>query len=166
MLKKILSVGVALLMSLCLLCACGGEPKALGTFYTLQEAYENGWLTQDDLMSIAYYYHGGRDYNEDIMDEDYEPAAKMPETLGKTTDKAIRQTYWNDCFGESNPNNITLDSIVIGKPYYGSYNGCIAVKVWCNAFGINTVIYEETVAGVYFFYPNEIHITIWKEKIL
>ena len=36
-----------------------GSPK--GNFYSLREAYDNGWLTQEDLQSLAYYYNGGSD---------------------------------------------------------------------------------------------------------
>ena len=36
----------------------------------LEKAYENGWLTKAELMSIAYYLNGGRTHNEEIMAED------------------------------------------------------------------------------------------------
>ena len=59
--RKSLIVGVVLIMCVGILCACNngddfrnpinGEPEA-GEFYTLQEAFDNGWLSRGDLRNI------------------------------------------------------------------------------------------------------------------
>ena len=54
--KKILNI---LCTAIAAVLLCGGiagcAPQTYGTFYTLEEAYEAGILTHDELMSIAYY---------------------------------------------------------------------------------------------------------------
>ncbi len=51
--KKFVIVGLIMVMCLGILGGCSSD---IGTFYTLSESYENGWLTQNDLQNIAYYY--------------------------------------------------------------------------------------------------------------
>lgn len=74
MLKKIFILGVALIMMLGVfgLTACG-KPK--GTFYSLDDAFDNDWLTTEQLQSIAYYY-----YEESISHDhvECEPFVPMP----------------------------------------------------------------------------------------
>ena len=87
-----------LLVPVCLLlCAvgCGKNDEKLedGKFYTVTEAYEKGYLTREQVMSIAYYHNGGRSHNEEIMSEDYQPLLKTPEKLSKVTEASLRQTY-------------------------------------------------------------------------
>jgi len=142
-----------------------------GPFYSLQTAYDNGWLTQEDLMSIAYYNNGGREYNEEIMPEDYAPQAKTPEILDEPTNLAIKQSVWEESFKEDNPHNITTNDI--GVSYYGIYKNCVAVKTGCYKFPYLTVEGGEIVSGVYFYYSGYYsgytgfnHIVIWKEKEL
>ena len=66
--------------------------KLQGRFYTLKEAYNGGLISKADLMSIAYYHNGGRQYNEEIMGEDFVPAPKTPEKLSPATENAIKLT--------------------------------------------------------------------------
>ena len=69
--KKILNI---LCTAIAAVLLCGGiagcAPQTYGTFYTLEEAYEAGILTHDELMSIAYYHNGGTRGNEAIMGEE------------------------------------------------------------------------------------------------
>ena len=51
-------ISLVLLGAAVLCTGCTSEQRyseSVGTFYTLKEAYEAGFLTRDDLMSIAYY---------------------------------------------------------------------------------------------------------------
>ena len=75
---KIKLSGGILLGMLCMLAGilAGCAPEASGDFYSLQEAYEAGYLTKEEIMSIAYYHNGGRVYNEEIMSEEYTPIPK------------------------------------------------------------------------------------------
>ena len=58
------------LVAAVLVAGCKPEQQyAVGNFYSLEEAYENGWLTQEDILSIAYYYNQGAEGNEALMGE-------------------------------------------------------------------------------------------------
>ena len=128
-------------------------------FYNLYEAYTNGWLTKDDLMSIAYYHNGGRGGNKDIMPENYTPKPKTPEVLSEEMDLAIRQTFLDEHFIESDPCEITLDNL--RAEYYGTYSNCVAVKIWCDVFGYGAAIVRERIGGVLFGYSNTNTLQIW-----
>ena len=87
--------------------------KCVGTFYTLQEAYDNGWLTQADLQSIANYNNNGIPY---------------PESLSDYIAKSIKKS-WAKKEKEDNPaTDITEEKVTICQ-YYGTYNDCVAVIV-------------------------------------
>ena len=100
---KILAVVLAL-GALCMgmLSGCDNGKDGLetgeGTFYTLQKAYDEGYLTKEEIMSIAYYHNGGRVYNEEIMSEEYTPIPKklkkmlhMSITVNITTKQKLQQ---------------------------------------------------------------------------
>ena len=130
--------------------------KTVGAFYSLQGAYDNGWLTQAELMSIAYYHNRGRNHNEEIMSEDYEPLPKTPENLSTFLNLAIRQTMVNDLNKRFDTDTFVLDNIAV-YGYCGTYNGCVAIRLSYSDgpyYAENTVINEHTVANVTFFYPN------------
>lgn len=155
MLKKIFCFLVILIMLIAMLAACA--PKQRGTFYTLQEAYDQGLLTQDDLKSIAYYQNEGSD------DESFTPIPKNPEVLSAKTEKAIRETkaYY---FRNQSPYPIKeakSKDIRILK-YYGTYNNLVAV-MFDDAYGGHfDAEVKITIAGVLFHYLNSITIIIWK----
>ena len=71
--KKFVKRFTLIVMAACMvftgLTFAGCGETVQGEFYSLQEAYDKGWLTQDDLLSIAYHYQGRRD-NEELMGED------------------------------------------------------------------------------------------------
>ena len=77
--KQVKMIGIffaaILLLVAELSCFAGCDPAPSGTIYSLREAYENGLLTKEELMSIAYYHNGGRRFIEAIMCEDYTPFA-------------------------------------------------------------------------------------------
>ena len=128
-----------------------------GTFYSLQEAYDNGWLTQEDLMSIAYYHNDGRVYNEDIMPEDYVPQTKMPEVLSDETQLKIISAIYNVEDAE------TVDITI--TEYYGTYGDCIAVKESMHyRYGggpcIDAIL---SVSGIKFCISIRNPIIIWRE---
>ena len=60
--RKIISILVVILTFTVLFCltACTQEeetPEYIeGAFYSLQEAYDNGWITEENLQSIADLY--------------------------------------------------------------------------------------------------------------
>lgn len=142
--------------------ALSGCAKNEGIFYTLQEAYDAGMLTQNDLMSIAYYHNGGRKYNEDIMSEDYTPIPKMPQELGQNVSYKIRATVALE-LRRSKIKEAKTDGVSIVH-YYGTYDGAVAVIVTHSYLGDSpavTVDISYSVAGVIFHYWTYNLIQIW-----
>ena len=130
-----------------------------GKFYAVEEAYENGFLTLEDLKSIAYYNNGGRRYNEAIMSETYAPVPKIPEALSEGMQLIIKSTaakefnkIFNTTYAEAKGFRITQ--------YFGIYGDCVAVIMLNDYSGIPGVIWTETIANVNF--NNIIEIQIWR----
>lgn len=148
---------------------CNKEPagnkgeESTGTFYTLQEACDNGWLTQADLMSIAYYHNGGRWHNEEIMSEDYVPAPKTPEVLSKKTELKIKNTAAKDYRENYNINDAEADGFRITE-YCGTYNGCVAIMMRDDYSGTAGVVWTDTIAGVNIYYNSGRTMQIWSEN--
>ncbi len=111
--KKLLSI---LLMGITLagMCMLGGCNK-YGRFYNLKEAYENGWLTQEDIKSISYYFDTKTDCPE-ALDE---------ELLIKIKKEWLK--YGDKITGDP-PKKSTIEDIYISR-YYGKYNSCVVVMV-------------------------------------
>jgi len=155
MIKRIISLGVLLVMAI-FISACEGCSET-GNLYELQEAYDNGWLTVEDLKSVVYYYNGGTTFNEEIMGENYMPIPKVPEILDAQTAMWIKQDFKNNY-----RSNTSINSILI--VYLGTYNGLVAVILTVKDNGANPIqiIHEGMVGGVLFKYDNSIKILVWK----
>lgn len=132
-----------------------------GNFYTVTEGYEKGWITKEELKSIAYYHNGGRAHNEEVIGEDFKPISKTPETLSDTVKQALIRNYYNNERPLSNTPDINEGEIWLTE-YCGLYNGCITV-VFGNGIGYDALA-PETVGGVtiYFSYLNRV--LIWTTK--
>ena len=152
-------IAVCLLVLPAVLAGCG--PKTYGTFYTLQEAYDNGYLTREDLMSIAYYHHNGREYNEETMPEDYAPIPKDPEELSESTSLRIRSTAAADWNAEYPDDDATAEDFWIDY-YYGTYGNCVAVMMTDNFTGYNQVLHASGVADITIQYYDGNRIKIWR----
>lgn len=153
--KRIVCLGVVIIMIFSM-AAC--TPKQRGTFYTLQEAFDQGMLTQDDLRSIAYYQNGGSE------DEDFEPKLKTPESLSEKTEKAIKETRAYDLRNQDTKpiKEAKAKDITILK-YYGTYNNCIALMMNDIYHDYPTALREVTVEGVLFRYSDGNSLIIWKQ---
>ena len=132
--------------------------KISGAFYTVEEAYEAGYLTREDLMSIAYYHNGGREYNENCMPESYQPAPMQPEEIDTATANAIKDEY----IEEFRPDYEATREDVFIDHYYGCYNQAFAVIISDNFSGFPGVIDFVEIDGVTFYYPLVNYIKIWK----
>ena len=162
--KKLLAIlFAALLLVAGVLGMAGCGPKTYGTFYTLQEAYDNGYLTREDLMSIAYYQNGGRRYNESIMPEDYAPIPKDPEEPSESTSLRIRSTAAADWNAEYPDDDATAEDFWIDY-YYGTYGNCVAVMMRDNLSGTTGVVWIGIVADVSFSYNSGKEIRVWRAK--
>ena len=159
--KKIKIVLVALILGIVMvgIVCCN---VVMGKFYTLQEAYDNGWLTQADLMSIAYYHNGGRAHNEEIMSEDYAPAPKSPEVLSKWTESRIKRAAAKEYRGreykikDAKARGFTITA------YYGTYGDCVAIMMKDKYTGEPAVVWTDVVAGVNIYYGSGRTIKVWR----
>lgn len=138
--------------------ACN-PPKKHGEFYTLQEAYDQELLTQEDLKSIAYYHNGASE------DESFESIPKTPEILSKKTEKAIKETRaYNLRTRSSNPISKAKAKDVTILSYHGTYNNCVALMMDDVYHDYTDALREVTIAGVLFRYSNSNSIIVFKEK--
>lgn len=154
LIRVILVIGLFMMLSMT---ACA--PKQRGTFYTLEEAYKQGLLTQDDLKSIAHYQNG------ESAEEDFEPMPKNPEELSKKTEKAIKETKAYELRNQdTKPIKEAKAKDIIIRKYYGTYNDCVAVMLDDMFGGFIDIERMVIVAGVSFYYRASYNIMIWKEK--
>ena len=136
------------------LCFFGGcrEEKQVKTdfetgFYSLTEAYENGWLTKADVKQISDYRGGAQSCPE--LDAAAEKRIREFAAAEKSTAEKL----------------MTAEDFGIEK-YFGTYNGSYAIILSdLTQTTVNEVTWEESPAGIKFFYadPTEI-IKIYKEK--
>jgi len=102
-----------------------------GHFYSLQEAYDNGWITRTHLLDIAYFSNDSVvfDVNSNIIE--HTPLPKNPEFLDDKTALRIRQDFFVRTM-EANlieNGNYTIDDVNITQ-YVGIYNGFIAIGIF------------------------------------
>ena len=157
--KKIFSVLIALISTICIAFSFGGcEKKEEKKFYTVTEAYEEGLLTREQIMSIAYYHHEGTFSNEEIMGEDYTPLPLTPEELPAETVKALLQDHIDEDYPGT---QYTVSDFKIDS-YYGTYNGCVAVMIGFVEGGFYASFTIEEIAGIKIGYGDSNCILIWK----
>lgn len=129
-----------------------------GTLYTLTEAYENDYLSHDELLNIAYYYDGNH-FNEELIGEDFQPIPKTK--LSNSLYQSIILTYRNKKYGAENEE--TLENIGFSDcDYFGKYGTKVAVMISDDS--VHDVYWQEEVDGVTFTYPNSNRILIWIQE--
>ena len=112
------------------------------SFYSLQEAYDNGWLVQEDLKSIAELVNTDNSLSIDKLND---------EILAEIIDSYTALHH------------VESDTVVI--MYYGNFNNYYAVDISISGAGAATVIREVNVGGVKFEYPNSAaEVVIFKVK--
>ena len=168
MLKRIICFGAALMIGMCIFCGCGKEP--LWTFYTLQEAYDEGLLSVEDLKSIAYYHHNGRQPIFDEVngwiyvgvEEGFVPTPKQPEKLNKQSENKMLKTWVTD-YNSKHTESIKISNLFVER-YYGTYNDCFAV-IFDEKDSYTSGISEfGEIANVSFVQNSNNPIQIWKEN--
>lgn len=147
MIKKIISFVILLIMVFSFSACSKATPPPAGYFYDLSEAYEKGWITKDDLKSMAYYkkeimpavYYDNMDSafgGDASCFEDFVPVDKTPEKLSAETEEKIKQAYVSNVLTFSEyPDAGTTDVSIYG--YYGTYNGYTAVMINDNYHSYN-----------------------------
>ena len=119
----------------------GGCNKNVGKLYTLEEAYDLNLITKDDLKSIAYYFNK-------VESSDFVPKPKNPESISKRNERLIKKTYLRDVLKEP---RLSIKKVHIYE-YYGTYNGCIALRITDSYNCYDYYIYEEYIIDGVSFY--------------
>ena len=162
--KKLFSalLAGALLLAMGLsLTACG--PQASGMFYSLEEAYEAGFLTRSDLISIAYFHNGGRKQNESVMEEGYAPKPKDPQELSEEISFRIRSTAASDYRkNRTDARKAMADDFTIIE-YCGTYNDCVAIMLTDIYTGYTGAFRTEMIDGLSFCYNSGNTLQIWRD---
>jgi len=120
-----------------------GKPQAWkdGNFNNLQGAYDQGWLTHDDLRSIAEYFSNNT----------------TGEGLSAELESRIKQDYvnvYNASVGTpSGPPEPLAKKDIWVTEYYGTYNGCVVVSVG-GYWAYPGVGWEVDIAGIRFGHGN------------
>lgn len=110
-----------------------------GKYYLLQTAYDNGWLNEDDLKSIACYYN---DFQK--KDNPYSGMYVPPaEGLSEDVENELKQAYLNQI--AEYPDGL-LENVQINY-YYGTYNGNIIIKIRSYYIFIEPIEKEEFYIG-------------------
>ena len=135
---------------------CNKEPSYVEmpseALYSLQEAYDYGWLTREDLQSIADYRRNSTPY---------------PESLSEETAQSIKSAWLErEIERDSKWADGKTEADVSINHYYGTYHDCVAVIVdflgthYPDVYGP----YIITIGKVEFHYSNHYMPTIivWK----
>lgn len=119
-----------------------------GEFYTLQDAYKNGYITREELQSIA------NRRNSYLTDDSGENATEATDEIAPKIAQAIKKEY-----AESRGSRV--EEVVLN--FYGQFGNCAAVDVCLSGDAFATVISEVDIDGVLFVYPEAgREIVIWK----
>ena len=156
--KNIIYIVLIIILCFFTMCSCNigddfrnpinGEPEA-GTFYSLQEAFDNGWLSRGDLRNIANYYNNPNNlYPYELDDE-------IVEKLKEAKAEHLRN---NEFFIDF---NIKAEDFKV-LSYYGSYNNLIVILMNLPYVDVPDVIidYWETIGGVKFHHKGHYSIEV------
>lgn len=130
-----------------------------GVFFTLKEAYENHYITRNDLLNIAYYNNGGKKNNEREMGVFFQPEPKgeLAEEVEQEIKEASAYLLRTDSHSPI-PEAVADDFSV---RYLGEYHGCYAIVVDSIHWSYVTAEQWRDVDGVNFFYGEGYVIEIW-----
>lgn len=137
------------------LVSCGDKADTkneFGEFYTLQEAYSRGLLTDNDLIEIADYYQG-----EDLMDKKDSLSINLLD--GETKQQIVK------CYLLNVINDINISEKYVNiYAYYGTYNSAVAVGI-TDTYNVydKVIIAEYRVGDVTLYNYAESDIRIWVE---
>ena len=144
--KKVLLFAIAFVMLFSLV-ACKDKENELvgdGAFYSLQEAYDNEFLTKQDLQSIAYYHNDAS-------------IPVYPTSLKANIADKIKQNFASHVNCQDTEHNIQIK-------YYGTYNGSVVAMIDGCGLGYADMPSSENIYGMIFYYANSQRIMVWKEN--
>ncbi|MDE6302665.1 MAG: hypothetical protein K2M36_03655, partial [Clostridia bacterium] len=120
--RKISGLLIILILIILVSSMFSGCNATNGQLYTLDEAYDNGWISQEDLRSISYYW------NNKNADPSFIPAPIIPSELDPKVDKKIRKAYLQNFNRKYGYGKAKLSNIHIYR-YYGTYGDCPIIRV-------------------------------------
>lgn len=133
--KKILSLFLCFITLF--FCAGCGKKEEKYADYSLKEAYEQGFLTDDDLMHISYFLYGEVkriDEQGNAQTVEFTPSRELS-ALSKKQETAMKKSYRSnhlDDFvidlGNGTTKNYGIEIIELGN-FLGNYNGYYVVEV-------------------------------------
>ena len=135
-------------------CDNGKEQIEEGTFYSLEEAYDAGWLTKDNIMEVCYYRFGevwlGEDLNSDSwVKYEYEPKNQQ-QGLDKSVENNIKNAYYSihksDFFDKEGNSLGGIDNLSV--QYFGTYNNFCVIIMKCSLWDVGQVVTPMLLAGV------------------
>ena len=141
--KRLLSLLLSLISVICIACAFGGcignnKDRVRGKFCTLKQAYENGWLDEDDLKSIACCY------NSAYKDNPYIGLYEEPsDKLSVKTENELKQAYLEQIVKDT---SLSIDGVRVNK-YYGTYKDNVVVKIYSDYMCIEPITDMEVYIG-------------------
>ena len=138
--KKLLILLLLLLLTGCSI----NMTKDYGKFYKLEDAYNKGIITKDDLLTLAYINNNGNEYNEDIMNDYFKPIEIKENDLTSEILHKIKSTA-SDSKEEYNSYTVT---------FYGKYNDAYAIKIKSTLTNIPAVETSYYIDDVYFSFPT------------
>ncbi|MBO5215017.1 MAG: hypothetical protein J6B79_02390 [Clostridia bacterium] len=142
--KRIISiviVSIILVSSALLIISCNAVKEY--EYKNLEDAYEAGWITEDDLRTIADYWNNNN----------------RPEMqFSQKVEDRIKYTNFRWYYGYDDSSRLKF---IFSKSkrdmhinYYGTYNGYVVARVNGRVFGVivDPMIYDEkTIGGVTFY---------------
>ncbi|MBO5214707.1 MAG: hypothetical protein J6B79_00775 [Clostridia bacterium] len=146
--KRIISiviVSIILISTAVLIISCSAVKEY--EYKYLEDAYEAGWITEDDLKTIADYYnnrtHPEMQHSQNVVDGIKYTKFKRYYSY----DDSSRSKY---LFLKKKRN--------IHLYYYGTYNGYVVARSWIE--GADIAIYDEKIIGGVSFY-NYMTLTVY-----
>ena len=140
--------------------------------YTLQEAYDKGLITKEDLKAICYFRCYGFvyervDYDKPLSESeaiekiDYEPSFELGE-LDKETERKIKgaAAYW---WKGTNSDDWSGKAEDVRYEYYGTYNKCVAVEIIVGLYDIPQEEKYLEIDGIVFRYTGWLP-EVWVEN--
>ena len=113
-----------------------------GEVLYLDDAYDLGYISDEDLPSMAYYFNGGREENEDLIPEDFVPQPKNPRELNEAIESEIKLAYYEKVYNEPYYEEGGIPSAFSIETYCGTYGDCMVVKFMDRAIGDIHEIYS------------------------
>lgn len=140
--KKIIIILFIILILLLIYFVGFSKTRDYGKIYSIEEVYENGDISYEDLKSLAYYQNGGITNNEDVLDNNYKP--QEIGSLGIFNKYQLKATL----------SNKFIEYYQIDITYYGTYNGYIAYTFTLPNLSVPQVIVDINIGNLNFVASN------------